>query len=60
MITVFRRLMNNDMELTEQFENPVLTCAGEVRVISWQNRLIKDDEGNNIGTLSFGEDVTEG
>lgn len=43
----------------EYFENPVLTKSGEERLIAWHNATLRDDDGNVIGTLSSGEDITE-
>jgi light-regulated signal transduction histidine kinase (bacteriophytochrome) len=43
----------------EYFENAVLTKSGAVRVIAWHNTVLKDEEGNIVGTLSSGEDITE-
>lgn len=59
VITVFKKLMRNDIEFTEHFENTILTSAEEERLIAWHNKLLKDDEENNIGTLSSGKDITE-
>ncbi len=56
---VFRKLMSGDTEITEHYENSVLTKRGKKRIISWYNTLLKDDKGNVVGTLSSGEDVTE-
>jgi PAS domain S-box-containing protein len=52
----FRTLL--DGELTA-LENPVLTSSGEERMIGWRNSLLRDGEGRVIGTLSWGEDITE-
>ncbi|MBU1637260.1 PAS domain S-box protein, partial [bacterium] len=41
------------------FENPVLTASGERRLISWNDTLVRDDDGIVIGTLSSGEDITD-
>jgi len=41
-----------------EYEYPVLTKAGEERVIEWRNVLVRDEEGNAVGTLSSGEDIT--
>jgi len=57
--TVFRGLMQGKLELYEYEENLVLTKAGEKRIVSWYNRLLKDDFDKIIGTLSSGEDITE-
>ena len=59
VITVFKMLMRNDIEFTDNYENTILTRAGEERLIAWQNKVLKDDDGNNIGTLSSGEDITD-
>ena len=59
VMIVFKKLMRGESELTEYFENPVLTRTGEERLIAWHNKLLKDDDGNNIGTLSSGEDITD-
>ncbi len=55
----FARIMAGDLPLAEYNENPVLTAAGEERLISWHNACLRDAEGRVVGTLSSGEDVTE-
>ena len=40
------------------FENPILTKTGEERFISWSNNEISH-EGNIVGVISFGIDITE-
>ena len=40
-------------------ENPVLTKAGEERLIEWRNQVLRDDAGRVIGTFSSGADITE-
>jgi PAS domain S-box-containing protein len=57
--TVFNRLMVGDTEPIEYYENPVLTKIGEERIIAWYNTILTDNEGNTVGTLSSGEDITE-
>lgn len=59
-----KRLQNNYLELLEQEfytynQNIILTKSGEERVIAWNNTLLQDCQGNAIGTLSIGEDITE-
>ena len=56
---VFNRLMAGEVEPAEYYENPVLTCSGEERIIAWHNSVLKDAEGRITGTLTSGEDVTE-
>jgi len=53
------QLMAGEAELTEHFENPVLTKSGEERLITWNNVILRDDSGVIIGHLSSGEDITE-
>ncbi len=57
--TGFVKLLSGDLEPIEYFENPILTKSGEERLIAWRNTVLKDEEGNIIGTLSSGEDITD-
>jgi PAS domain S-box-containing protein len=56
---VFHRLMAGEVERVEYFENPILTKSGEEKIIAWHNTILTDEQGDFIGTLSSGEDVTE-
>jgi len=56
---VFKKNMSGEDELVEYYENPVLTKTGEERIIAWHNTALWDEKGNNIGSLSSGEDITE-
>jgi PAS domain S-box-containing protein len=56
---VFDKLMAGEIEPAEYYENPVVTTGGGERIIAWRNSLLEDGEGNIIGTLSSGEDITE-
>jgi PAS domain S-box-containing protein len=40
------------------FENPIITAAGEERVIAWRNVVLREG-GAVTGTLSFGVDITD-
>ncbi|HYM62954.1 MAG TPA: PAS domain S-box protein [Thermoanaerobaculia bacterium] len=40
-------------------ESPILTRDGSERIISWRNSEVRNDDGAIIGSLSFGNDVTE-
>src|SRR6185503_10949773 len=42
-----------------EVEAPLLTRAGEERIISWRNSSVRDEEGRVVGTLAVGADVTE-
>jgi len=52
----FSRL--GDGGLPRTFENPILTKAGEERVIAWSNNKIMEED-RVIGSISFGVDITE-
>lgn len=41
------------------YENPVLTKSGEERLIAWHNTPLFDPNGEFIGLLCSGEDITE-
>ncbi|BAP56825.1 signal transduction histidine kinase [Thioploca ingrica] len=55
----FSMLIAGELQPFEYFENKVLTQAGEERLIAWNNKLLWDETGQIIGTLSSGEDITE-
>ena len=59
LIPVSKKLLNGDIKSAEYHENPILTKTGEERVIAWHNTILRDAEGNIIGHLSSGEDITE-
>ena len=40
-------------------ENPCLTSTGTEKIIRWNNVALRDTDGNVIGTLSSGEDITD-
>ena len=40
-------------------ENEVLTRSGERCLIAWHNAQLKDGEGNIVGSLSAGSDITD-
>jgi PAS domain S-box-containing protein len=56
---VFERLMAGEIEMVDYYENPVLTCGGEERLIAWHNTVLRDDQGRIMGSLSSGQDITE-
>ena len=57
--TVFHKLMTGEIELAEYIDNVVLTKTGQERIIGWRNTILKNDMGTIIGTLSWGEDLTD-
>jgi len=56
---VFENLMAGNLDEYEFKEYMVKTVEGGKRLIAWQNSIMRDGEGNIIGTLSSGEDITE-
>ena len=40
-------------------ERPVVTRAGEVRLMAWSNTTLRDPEGQVVGIASIGEDITQ-
>lgn len=56
---VFRQLMAGQVDALEYYDNPVITKAGEERIVSWHNTVLRDESGCPYGTLSSGLDITE-
>ncbi len=52
-------LITSSVSSNNLVENPCLTTMGTERIIRWNNVPLRDTEGNVIGTLSSGEDITE-
>ncbi len=43
----------------DYFENLVVTRGGEPRLMAWRSAVLRNEQGEVIGSLSSGEDVTE-
>ena len=56
---VFKKLMHGDVENLLNYENPVKTKSGEIRIIHWYNTILKDSAGNITGLISSGENITK-
>jgi len=56
--SIFTKLMRGEIENSTHYENSILTKKGTEKIISWHNTLLKDADGNIIGLLSSGEDIT--
>jgi PAS domain S-box-containing protein len=56
---VFQRIVAGDLEPVRRHENPVLTAAGEERLVVWRNSVLRDEAGAISGVLSSGDDVTD-
>lgn len=58
ILKTFRDIVQGKVELHEYVENAVLCSNGEEKIIAWHNALIRDEEGEIIGTISSGDDIT--
>jgi len=59
-----QRVQDGFLELQQQechthYQNSILSKSGEERIIAWNNTLLRNLQGNVIGMLSIGEDITE-
>jgi len=55
---VFQEIIGGKEEMSEYFENNILCKNGEEKLIEWHNRVVRDDNGMIIGTLSSGKNIT--
>jgi len=46
-------------ELSRCYENEIVTRAGERRLVSWSNCLMRGESGEIVGLASLGHDITE-
>jgi PAS domain S-box-containing protein len=53
----FGKVLNHNAR--SYYRNPILTKSGEEKFIAWNNTMLQDSQGNIIGTISIGEDITE-
>ena len=56
---VFNKLMAGEGKFADYYESTVVTRGGKERLIGWHNKVLTDDTGRTMGTLSSGEDITE-
>ena len=56
---VFRRIMDGELQAVEYFENLIQGRDGRQRLIAWHNANLADEQGNIVGTLSSGQDITD-
>ncbi len=55
---VFDRMVHQ-REVVEYYENEVVTKNGQSLLIGWRNSLYYDSDGEILGTISSGVDITE-
>lgn len=56
---VFEDVFNDKVELEKQYENMIVTKSGKEILVNWFNSILHDIEGNIIGVISSGDDITE-
>ncbi|MBU8849405.1 MAG: PAS domain S-box protein [Desulfobacterales bacterium] len=59
VLTVYHQLMAGVIEPIEYYENLILRKDGTKRIIAWHNAILKDSNGDIVGSLSSGNDITE-
>ncbi|MCD4676744.1 MAG: PAS domain S-box protein [Desulfobacula sp.] len=59
VLMVYHELMAGEIEPVEYYENPILKKDGTQRIIAWHNTILKDPNGDIIGILSSGNDITD-
>ena len=55
---IFQKLMANEIDSPEFYENTAITLDGKEKTIAWHNTVLTDEDGNPIGTFSSGEDIS--
>jgi len=55
----FRLVLAGKVKFPKYHENPVLSKSGDIRLIGWHNTVLRNHQGQIIGALSSGEDITE-
>lgn len=55
---VYYQLLDHQGVQLEYYENQVRSAHGDLRLVSWHNRLLQNAEGEAIGTISSGTDIT--
>lgn len=55
----FIKVIDGEIDPPQYFENLILTKNGEERLIFWHDVPLEDENGQRIGVISSGEDITE-
>jgi len=56
---IYEKIVSKQIQAGDSFEDPVLTRDGVIRTIAWHTTLLNDANGNIIGILSAGQDITD-
>ncbi len=57
--SVFQQIISGNIQPFEYYENSVVSKTGKEKHIAWHNTALKDVDGNIIGLLGSGDDITE-
>lgn len=57
--TIHLKVLVGDCQEIRNVEGEVLTRSGKRRTISWHNRILRNEAGEMVVSLSSGDDVTE-
>ncbi|UCE78775.1 MAG: CHASE domain-containing protein [Nitrospiraceae bacterium] len=55
----FNKIVTSEIAEWEYHVNPVVTGNGQEKIIAWHDTLLKNEQGDIIGMLSSGEDISE-
>ena len=55
----FLKMMNQEIELVDSYESVAIRHDGEERDFAWKNNLLFGDDGQVVGMISSGIDITE-
>jgi hypothetical protein len=56
---VFASIMSGNTQNTENYENSIITLTGQTKIIGWNNSLLKDKNGQVVGMVNSGKDITQ-
>lgn len=56
---ILLKALAGEITLNEYVVNEVLCRHKKIKIIGWHNNILRDEDGNIIGVLSSGEDITE-
>jgi PAS domain S-box-containing protein len=57
--SMFEAAINREQDLSPYYQRAILTKSGDTLMIAWNNTLLHNQQGDIIGTLSIGEDITQ-
>lgn len=57
--SILKQLLADGIKNSTDYESPVITHSGELRIIAWHNTVLKDETNRITGILSSGEDITK-